>query len=375
MLELLKKVRNVPHYYFFLVCGLISGLAIINTTPPFQSPDEVNHFYRIWQISDGQLSGVKYDNRVGGFLPLELDSFTNPFFQARFENHPLFSDSLMTEQARFIESDKLRFYDFPNTAVYNAGAYLPQAVALKVLRTFGLSLMQIYYGVRIFSLLFWLLMIFYALKTLPVYRWLFTLLALLPMSVYINSSLSADILANGISFIFVAQVFRMLKEGTAFSKRHYFVYSFIAIGFCVAKTVYFPLLFLLLLIPMIAYRDNLQRFSFYAIISVVTMVSAYFVLNQSGAIYTPYCDYNEKYRNGLDLIMGANMHGQIDYMSDHPASYVSFFVNSLAGNAQAISITYIGKFGWYNVSLPGWYIIIAYVFIVLVLISQGMNLC
>ncbi len=371
MSAFLKKVRNAPHYYFFLICGLISGLIIIKVTPPFQSPDEVNHFYRIWQISNGQLSGVKYDNRVGGFLPTEFESLTKPFLESRYTDHPVFSDSLMNVQFNLHEGNQLRFYDFPNTAVYNAAGYFPQVIAVKILRISGLSLLQIYYGARIISLLFWLMVIYCALKILPVYRWLFTLLALLPMSVYINSFLSADMLINGISFLFIAHVFNLLKEGASFTKKQFFLFVFFAIGFCVAKTVYFPFLILLLLIPKNMYRDNLQRYSFYAIITVVTLVSGYFILNQSGAIYTPYSDYNVKFRDGPDLIMGANMKGQIDYMLNNPASFFGVFVNSLKGNAHAISIAYIGRLGWFNVDLPGWYIIIAYVFIVLVLFSKG----
>ena len=65
---------------FFLALGLFFGLMFIVLTPPFQVPDETNHFFRAWQVSEGGLSAVKQDSRVGGFIPQSLVKFSTPFY-------------------------------------------------------------------------------------------------------------------------------------------------------------------------------------------------------------------------------------------------------------------------------------------------------
>lgn len=47
----------------FLFIFLLFGTLMVFLTPPFQVPDEINHFYRAWQVSTGSFSPVKQDQR------------------------------------------------------------------------------------------------------------------------------------------------------------------------------------------------------------------------------------------------------------------------------------------------------------------------
>ena len=72
-----------PHQ-FFVVTGVFFGLAMIFITPPFQVPDEINHWYRAYQISTGQLLAEMQDNRLGGHLPNGVIEITQPFLALRW---------------------------------------------------------------------------------------------------------------------------------------------------------------------------------------------------------------------------------------------------------------------------------------------------
>ena len=65
----------ILHVPYILLFGLLFALLI----PPFQSPDEPNHFYRAWQVSEGHFFPEKKGDRLGGMLPASLmqvyDSF------------------------------------------------------------------------------------------------------------------------------------------------------------------------------------------------------------------------------------------------------------------------------------------------------------
>ena len=69
-------LNKIAPQRFFLLTALTFGLLVIFITPPFQVPDEINHFYRAWQLSEGQFLPVKNDARVGGFIPKSVDSLT-----------------------------------------------------------------------------------------------------------------------------------------------------------------------------------------------------------------------------------------------------------------------------------------------------------
>ena len=57
---------------FVLLIGLLGSLAFSILTPPFQVPDEQQHFYRAYQLSTLDLTGTRMDKRLGAILPSAL---------------------------------------------------------------------------------------------------------------------------------------------------------------------------------------------------------------------------------------------------------------------------------------------------------------
>jgi len=50
------------HHIFFSI-GLVFGVIILWLTPPFQSPDETNHYHRSAHIASGHLMGDVRDGK------------------------------------------------------------------------------------------------------------------------------------------------------------------------------------------------------------------------------------------------------------------------------------------------------------------------
>ena len=63
----------------FLWIAALFGVLYIFITPPFQAPDEFFHFYRIYQLSEGQVLAIKEGNQVGGPLPRSLQTVSLAF--------------------------------------------------------------------------------------------------------------------------------------------------------------------------------------------------------------------------------------------------------------------------------------------------------
>lgn len=364
-------LNKIAPQRFFLLTALTFGLLVIFITPPLQVPDEINHFYRAWQLSEGQFLPVKNDARVGGFIPKSVDSLTVFFKKIRFENHPNISadDILLKFKIPLNEKEK-KFIDFPNTAMYNIVSYLPQTATIYICRKINLPPLYTYYISRVFTLFCWLTIIYLSISLIPQYKWLFVVLALLPMSIYIVGSNSADVVSNAAAFLFLSFVFHVIVKVKKLPVSYWFIFPFCAFIVASAKLVYAPMLLLVFIIPKDAFPNFKIKLLFASGIMLVTLLTLIFWSHISSEVYTPYEVYNHQYRNNLDLVNGSNMHHQIAYLKNNPFNIIDVFLKSFIWNAQSFSQSYIGRLGWFNIYLPVWFIIVSYTSIILSLLDH-----
>lgn len=346
---------------FFLVVALLAGTILVFLTPPFQAPDEINHFYRTWQVSEGQLTGVKKDDRVGGFVPAGVQQVTEQFLFLRHNiNAKITPEAIRAEADVRLREDSIVFVDFPNTAIYTPVSYLPQAVAIFVLRQSGCGPFYIFYGARIFTLLVWVFVVFHAIRRLPAFRWLFTLLALLPMSLFANMAVSADMVTNALSFFLFAYILECAASQEGFSRKNFIVFAVLALLLTSAKLVYAPLLLLIFLLPAAKFKSRKHYFMFAGAIFFIAALTAAGWSAIIHGLYTPYSDYNPLYRDGLDLMPGANVKSQLDYIFSHDTFILRAFLRSLDESSEMYIPGYIGTFGWLDTKLPSWLIVLSY---------------
>lgn len=369
-LTLLFKIK--PEVFFVFVATLF-GLVFLIITPPFQSPDEINHFYRAYQISEGHLKAVQQDNRVGGYIPQSLIQSTQPFLNLCFNKHVKTNFETIAKQLDTpLDAGNKVFIDFPNTSMYNPVSYIPQSVSIFILRKFDLPPLYLFYGARLFSLLFWVTSIFFAIKTLPFYKWLFTLLTLLPMSVFINMSLSADVATNFLSFLLMAYILKLAySDQSRISITNFGILSLLVMLLAAAKLVYTPIALLYLLIPINKWPS---RRAYYIQLGTLFILGSSTILFCSLAmnnLHIPYSDYNEQFRDGLPLIKCANMHEQMQYILSHGLYIFKVFINSMIHAFDMYYQGYIGTFGWLDSKLPNWFINLSYLVLIGVALADN----
>ncbi|MCB0686213.1 MAG: DUF2142 domain-containing protein [Saprospiraceae bacterium] len=353
-----------PHQFFFTV-GLIYGFSMLMMTPPFQVPDEINHWYRAYQISTGHLLAEKHNNRLGGILPKGVVEITNPFLGLRWNINAKTGLSTIKEQCSInLQADQQVFNDFPNTALYSPISYLPQSISIYLSRSLGLNPMSIFYFTRIMTLFLWLVAITYAVRITPIFKWLLALLALLPMSIFINMSLSADMVTNTLSFLLIAFSLRCAFNDQLMSPQKFLIFFILGICLASAKIVYTPLIFLIFIIPGHRYRSQFFRWSFYISILLSSFATAYLWTSFTKTIYIPYEFYNPAFRDTLDLVKCGGIQEQMDYILSHDTYLIRVFIHSLYRTFNMYYEGYIGTFGWLDTRLPDWSILITYMVII-----------
>lgn len=359
-----------PHYVF-LILSLYFGWQMHLVTPPLQAPDEFNHFYRAYQISEGKLLPYTENKRLGGYIPGSIREYMLPFANAatNLNVHLTEHDMVYAYTIAFSEKDR-RFMDFPNTSLYSPISYLPQAIALWTARKANTSVANMYDAGRITIYAVWLISMFVVIWLTPFGKWLLTFLFLLPMNQYVANSFSADTITNCVSLLFVALVLKIAFQNSKI-KRHQLIWLAVLLLFIAfAKVVYIGLVFLLLLIPSEKFKSRKQHALSKAILFLIAFGAAYLWSTIVMKYYLPYDNYNPAFRNGSWLSFCANYYKQKEHILADIGYFPGVIYRSIFEHPVYYLNGYIGIFGNSDVLLTRQLTWLTYFFIFIVAITE-----
>ncbi len=203
----------------FIVLSLAFGALIIFATPPLRGPDEIAHFLRIYSYARGEvLPPAEIDERKGIFIEHELNSQLQFFRSAGEWFARAREDGIRYGQILAVYHDAIDangasnhpvvFAPFAGTEGYNPVAYIPYIAAAAIGRVFGLNFPDRLLFMRLMGLATFTVVTAYAIAVTPVLKWAFVLIALLPVSLYNRSVLSADGAALSAAIVITAVCLR-----------------------------------------------------------------------------------------------------------------------------------------------------------------------
>ncbi len=359
------NINNRPEFVF-LFLGLVLGLSYLFITPPFQVPDEPNHFFRAYQTSEGTFLAEKTDNRVGGLLPASLQKVATAYRKVTGGDKVTNDPSLVIVKKTLLNKNEREFIDFNNTALYSPVCYLPQAAGILLFRVLDLPVIYLLYASRIFALLAWIALIFFAIRLIPTGKWLFCALALLPMSLFINSSASADVMTNGVAFLFIATVLNSALSDKKMDRNRFLFICILVFLIPLLKTIYVTLIPLLFIIP----RRNLGSWPRYIMLfaswALITLVPFVYWSNEVRAKYLSYENYNKDYRDKVALFEHVDADKQLAFIKKHNVVAVRVVRRSTFRLIKYHVPAYIASLGWIDVNPPRWFCYLLYGCILLI---------
>ena len=366
----MKFVKFQNPTFVFTFFGLLFGIAFIIFTPPFQVPDEDYHFFRSYQIAQGDFIAQKQDNRLGGILPASLGMVTKKFQHLKGDINSTTDYTTIKNTFQIpLNKQNQKFYDFPYIALYSPVAYLPQSLVIFLAQKLNSPPLLLMYTGRIAALFFWVLILFWSIKITPIGKWIFVVLALLPMSVFQNSSLSADMMTNSLSFLTLAFFLKIAFKNTPISIREIISLMVITLLLTLTKTVYFPLVFLYFIIPL---RNVGSRVKYWNIFGGLLLINGVALITWGQIIkqnYIPYQYYNQVFRDLITLSKTANIELQTQYVLEHPFQFMGIAITSFWSNISYILNSYIGVLGWMDTPLPNWIITLSCILILITIVN------
>jgi uncharacterized membrane protein len=365
---MLKYLLRIKPGQFFFVASLVANILYTCYRPPFQSPDEYYHFCRAYQISEGGFLPVQKDNRVGGELPTCLQNYYSEFRSITMPSpyRTAMGSYLGSSGIKCSETER-QYVDFPNTSIYSPIAYLPYSIALIVLRQFTGSIDILYYGSKLFAFLVYVFCMYFAIKVIPVYKWLIVAVLMLPTNLYIMNSYTGDMMTNQLAFVLIALIFKYTFSENSISYKQLFFILLIGLLLAFCKVIYTGLLILLFMIPEGKFPSRLHKFAGIVIIMCVCFFCSNYWSSTAMGYYPTYESYNKDYRDVVTVHRTADAHKQLEHLKNNKLHIFKVIYHSLTGEPDFYMRSYVAQFGTYmDTRVPNWFVITAFIILIII---------
>ena len=352
---------------WFLIIALTVGSLLIFLTPPMASPDENDHFFNAIAFSEGNWLPEIQDDMRGRVLPTCVVDFVNSYnerFAGNVDEKYSYHEAYLSWELKS-DFEPHSFQEYWNSNV-SLLAYLPSGIGIFIYRILGkafsfivLSPYNLLMVGRLCNLLFYVFLIYFAIKWSPIMKKTMFLVALLPMSIFLASTLSYDTVIIGCSMLLFARSMKILSTEETVCLRDLIVICFCSLMCFSVKQAYIPLLIVLLAIPIHRFGDY-KRYICYVSITMLSGLIPYFLFTVGKAIVEKefvwkYADAMEVQKN---VILGAPLH------------FIQNIGNSFMHLGRFYYISMLGCLGQLDTNLP---IVLIYGLTIIILLISIME--
>jgi hypothetical protein len=348
--------KKLDARWSFALVAALAGLVYAFTIPPLQTPDEAGHFERMLMVSRGEFLACS-----AAPLPVEMSADVGAdLIAAYFTSDGIAASTDVVTWA----ADTVGIPLSGGQKVMHGIAYLPQAVGALVAGDQASFITRLHAG-RIAGLLASTALMTLALHLLPFGRWTIALVALLPMAVFLRSSLTIDglLLAAGVLLAALLLNWRdRLQRGLGLSFLSLTGLLAVCGLFAVTKAVYLSLL--ILIVP-IALQPGARRLSEIAKALGVVGFSSALALAWAARI-TANC---ASIRTDQDPSM-FNISAKKALLLAEPMAFLHLLYDTILADGSALYQQVIGTFGTLNITMPPIFYVAASVFLAVAIFTD-----
>lgn len=341
-----------------LVLGL--GIIYLFVIPPFVVPDEGLHFLTVYEKSEALLGNSVLDNEGRVIVPSDA-LWGGDKRQATADTYIQFMEGALGQSNSTTEEVVTRT---PLTESLHPG-YLPQIVGVAFAELLSFNYEQILLTGRLFALLWYCFIIFWAVKLMPYGKTFLTISAILPMTMQQVVSYNYDSVLIGICFFLIAYLMNLICTERLIKWRDWILLGSLAIAIASIKLVYLPIFCLAFAIPCVKFGGSKKKIFgtvWIGSISIVTIFVTKLATISSYAVDT-----------------GLSTEGSVDNMS------ILYCLNHMWLTIQMIYRTFEREFthylpemiasplGWLEVEIPN-ILVLGFILVLLLSIVKYQNI-
>ncbi len=356
----LVRIRIIPEWVFLFIA--IPGAAVFTfITPPLQVPDEGNHFLRAYELSE-----FKFFSQEKTF-PVSILMLDSAFQHLHFLAGQKTTMADITKHIGVkLEQEKKAPASPPTYTL----PYLPQAMGVFIGRIIGSSPLALMYLGRLFNLLISVLIMFFAIRIIPQFKWIFLLLALMPKTLFLFGSLSYDSLTISLSFFTIAVFFYYAFScERKINIKDLAVMALLALLLLFCKPPYFLLALLFFIIP----PKKFGHLYKYIMIALGVVILGLAIWKGPAAISSFSSTDTTQQVGSADPAASAGNHSvirpedQIKLIKNDIPAYLKLIAKSGFDYYRSYILkSFVGVLGWIDVELPD---LLTYSYLVLILLS------
>ena len=322
--NIIKREYKVEHIFASLILPI--GLSMCLLMLPNFGVDEGAHAYRAYVISEGYILTDRYEDKTPKMVvPEQLERSIEIYTYNELGERA----KQPVDYNKTIEVNR----DGTTANTYFFLGYVFPALTFKIGKIFNINIFVIYYIARITNFLLFVLLVYYAIKLLPIGKYALLLLCLNPLTVQCAVTLTLDTLINALSFLLIACVLNKLFVDKKIAKKDLIIIGSVAILLSFMKYAYFPLIGSLLLL--ISKKNKKSTNISLLVIMIISMIVAigsflffgrYYVTNNSYVI-----------NNGIDSAK------QLSFIIHNPVDYLNVLLNTTLKNGSFYFFTLLGR--------------------------------
>lgn len=313
-----KLISDKPEWMFAIVCFVLGLLLICGIGTNQVSYDEHVHAKAAYKLSFGTtIESTETAIQMNGHL---LPYFNNPeerkLVEAYEDTNHDYSWADIGHQSRFVRTETRVYY--------------PMAAGFWVGRKLGLGFATTVALAKLGNLLFYIFVVFWAIKLAIRHKYLVALIGLLPNSVFLAASISYDPMVN--SFLLLGWVLilnEILEPGKKMTWQNLLL---ILISFfigCQSKPIYIVMALMIVFFGKKKFENPVQEWILKISVVVMAGLMLYNIFRPTPAAGSDYYLVGNFDFAGDKRNVGTSVTGQISYILSNPVSYTLLLFRSM----------------------------------------------
>ena len=354
-------MKNFKPEKVFAVLALTFGILFVFLTPPFQSPDEDSHFKKAYLVSKGNLYPTVENKMLGNYLPKEMLEYINEKLGYIGDRDRKYTYSEAVDDQVYYMDHNNKVFNSYSTASTSFVAYIPPAIGIAISRVLGTGASTTYmlYFARICSLIFSIFLIYHAIKITPILKKTMTVIALMPMSIFLMSMVTYDNIVISFSLFTAAYILRMIYDDKIKKIDKKSIIILILLGFILFnyKMIYSSIFILLLFVPKEKFGSLKNKIISFIIIG--SSIIALTMLFKMPMLFLPEVSNNSGKLTSM----------QTSFVKNNLGKYLVILFKNIYGQKSYQITSMVGTFGLIDTYLPSPIIF----FYVGLLVSMGLT--
>lgn len=249
-----QKEIKVEKLFLYIVPIIM--IAFLIGIPSWKNADERVHWFRIYDITQGNFYTKTMDGLAVGELPegvIKYHNYSN-------ELYIKYSDFAELYENEIKQDGEKALVELSTTAVYHPIQYLPQAIGVFIADIFTDKPFLLMYAARIMNMLVSLIILYFSIKIIPFGKKIMLLLTCIPVAISGFASMSPDAMTISIAYLFISYVLKIFNEKDKKIKWQEKI-GLLLMGMVLAlcKIVYVPIVALILILPKEKYNTRKEQ--------------------------------------------------------------------------------------------------------------------